>query len=116
MHRLLRNGAGGALMEILGEKVYLQEKDVYSSDLTQIGFRPDRPDRYRFVPDFLNRRSIEFFATVTITGGDSVDRASVIPTLEVVDIESGKTAIVYPVPPPCGATGEPCNDGNDVNH
>ena len=110
-----RHGAGGAVQIGLGEeKTFLQSKDQY--DIAQTDFRPDRPDR--FFPDFLNRSSVEFFATVTITGGDPVDRARVIPTLEVIDIDTGKTAILYPCPPPpqpCGASGEPCNDTNDVN-
>ena len=111
-----RHGAGGTVQIGQGEeKTYFQPKDQY--DIAQADFRPDRPDR--FFPDFLNRNSVEFFATVTITGGDPADRARVIPTLEVIDIDTGKTAILYPCPPPpqpCGAPGEPCNDTNDVNH
>ena len=103
-----RNGAGGTVQIGQGEeKTYFLTKDQY--DFAQADF----------FPDFLNRSSVEFFATVTITGGDSVDRARVIPTVEVIDKDTGKTAILYPCPPPpqpCGNSGEPCNDTNDVNH
>jgi len=91
--------------EILAEKDYLVKKDFYFANTVETDFPPDRPDR----------RSTLVFATVTITGGDALDRASIIPTLEVVDIDSGKTAILYPAPPPCDASAEPCNDQNDVN-
>ena len=96
-------------INMLVEKAYLLDKDVYSmaqADITRIDLPPDRPDKW----------SITIFATVTITGGDTVDQARVIPTLEVIDKDTGRTSILYPAPPSCDPSGEPCNDQNDVNH
>ena len=92
--------------EILAEKDYLVKKDFYLANTVETGFPPDRPDR----------GSIVIFATATISGGDAVDRARVIPTLEVIDKDTGRTSLLYPAPPPCDGSAEPCNDSNDVNH
>jgi hypothetical protein len=90
----------------LTEKDYLLNKDFYFANTVETDFPPDHPDR----------GSIAIFATATISGGDAVDRTRVITTLEVIDKDTGRTSLLYPAPPPCDSSAEPCNDSNDVNH